>query len=274
MAVYAVGDVQGCVAPLERMLESVDFAPARDSLWLSGDMVNRGPHSLETLRLVRSLGESAVCVLGNHDLNLLAVSTGARKMRAADTMQNILSAPDRDELLDWLRRRPLAHFDSRLKTLMVHAGIYPGWRRKQVAHLAAEVESLLRGAEWKNFLRRMYGRHPARWQSVKHKWERARFITNALTRMRFCTRRGGLNFTAKGAPGSQPPALLPWFAHPHMQCKNWRIVFGHWSSLGFMRHENYLSLDSGCVWGRALTAVCLDGAQAGRVWRIECGAEK
>jgi len=252
------------------MLERIAFSPPRDRLWLSGDLVNRGKHSLETLRLVRSLGDSAVTVLGNHDLNLLAMAAGARSPRPGDTLRPVLRAPDRDELLDWLRRRPLAHFDFRLKTLMVHAGVYPGWRRKQVARHAAEIEHLLRGDVHRRFLKRMYGRHPARWARSMRKWERARFITNALTRMRFCTRRAGLDFTAKGAPGSQPRRLIPWYEHPELKCKKWRIVFGHWSSLGFMQRENLVGLDSGCVWGRALTAICLDGDEAGRVWRVEC----
>ncbi|MDA7971904.1 MAG: symmetrical bis(5'-nucleosyl)-tetraphosphatase [Gammaproteobacteria bacterium] len=270
MATYAVGDVQGCLAPLETMLARIDFSPPRDRLWLCGDLVNRGKHSLETLRMIKGLGDGAVAILGNHDLNLLAMAAGARREKPGDTLRPILRAPDRDELLDWLRRRPLAHFDRALKIIMVHAGVYPGWRRKDVARHAGEIENLLRGENCRRFLKRMYGRHPARWSASMRKWERARFITNALTRMRFCTRRAGLDFAHKCAPGGQPRRLIPWFEHPELKCKGWRILFGHWSSLGFMLRGNLIGLDSGCVWGHALTAVRLDGEEAGRVWRVEC----
>ena len=270
MATYALGDVQGCVIPLEALLERIGFSAGRDRLWLCGDLVNRGRHSLEVLRLVKSLGESAVAVLGNHDLNLLATAAGARAQKPGDTLQKVLRAPDRDELLHWLRHRPLAHFDKNMKTMMVHAGVYPGWRRGDVQRYAGEIETLLRGRDCRRFLKRMYGRHPARMSRAMRKWERIRFITNALTRMRFCTRRAGLDFREKCAPGEQSRRLIPWFEHPARKCKKWRIVFGHWSSLGFMQRENLLALDSGCVWGRALTAVCLDGDEAGRVWRVEC----
>ena len=282
MAIYALGDVQGCVVPLEEMLDTLRFDPARDRLWLTGDLVNRGRHSLETLRLIMRLGDSAVAVLGNHDLHLLAVAAGVREARACDTLEPILRAPDRDELIDWLRRRPLVHWDKRaelgVKSLMVHAGIHPGWRKKEVARLAAEVEGLLRGgsgdSDYHRFLKQMYGREPSRWEQPMNKWQRARFITNALTRIRYCDRRrhAALDFDHKGPPDSRPKHLVPWFAHPDRKCKNWRIVFGHWSALGFVRNGNILGLDSGCIWGGALTAVRLDGEQSQPepFWQVKC----
>ncbi len=270
MAVYGIGDVQGCVVPLEELLERIRFEPGRDRLWLTGDLVNRGRHSLETLRLVRRLGRDAVTVLGNHDLHLLAVAAGIKTPRPCDTLAPILRAPDRDELLHWLRHRPLVYWDkgaeSGAKSLLVHAGICPGWRRKQVARFAAEIEGLLRGDGHREFLKRMYGRSPARWNPAMGKWQRARFITNVFTRIRYCNRRGALDFTHKGAPGGQPRRLTPWFEHPQRKCKNWRIVFGHWSALGFYPRGNLIGLDSGCVWGCALTANRVDGRKAGKFW--------
>ncbi|MFV2035376.1 MAG: symmetrical bis(5'-nucleosyl)-tetraphosphatase, partial [Halocynthiibacter sp.] len=221
MTVYAVGDVQGCVVPLEEMLDTIRFDPALDQLWLTGDLVNRGRHSLQTLRLVKGLGRSAITVLGNHDLHLLAVAAEIKRARPGDTMQSILRAPDRDELLDWLRRRPLVHWDKDIKSLMVHAGIYPGWQKKEVVKYAAEIEKLLRGDDYHRFLENMYGRNPARWDQAMGGWERARFITNVFTRMRYCDRHGNLNLTHKGPPGSQPRRLIPWFNHANMKCRKW-----------------------------------------------------
>ena len=277
MAVYAIGDVQGCVVPLEEMLDTIRFEPGRDQLWLTGDLVNRGRHSLETLRLVKKLGRNAVTVLGNHDLHLLAVAAGNRQQRPGDTLQPILNAPDRDELLDWLRHRPLVHCDQGtepgmkldMKSMLVHAGVYPGWHRQEVVAFAAEIETLLRGDDYRQFLRHLYGRTPSRWQPMA-KWQRARFITNALTRIRYCNHHGAVNFTHKEPPGSQPRRLIPWFDHPAMKCKNWRIVFGHWSALGFVQHRNIIGLDSGCMWGGALTAVRLDGGQPEKSWQLKC----
>ena len=276
MAVYAVGDVQGCVVALKEMLEMLRFEPGSDRLWLTGDLVNRGPHSLETLRVVKQLGTSAITVLGNHDLHLLAVAAGIRAHRPDDTLRPLLRAPDCGELLHWLRHQPLVHWEKGLngklgdKMLMVHAGVYPGWRRKEVARYAGEIETLLRGSDYQRFLKHMYGRSPAHWTPSMSRWERARFITNVFTRIRYCSQHGGLDFTRKGPPGSQPGRLMPWFTHPAMKCKNWRIVFGHWSALDFIQHDNIIGLDSGCVWGRALTAIRLDGEEAGRCWRLPC----
>lgn len=274
MAVYAIGDIQGCVVPFEEMLDRLQFEPSHDRLWLTGDLVNRGHHSLETLRLIRRLGHSVVTVLGNHDLHLLAVACGVRQCRTSDTLQPILRAPDRDEIVDYLRRQPLVYCDdgteSGMKTLMVHAGIYPGWRRKQVVGFAAEVETLLRGDDYRQFLQNMYGNTASRWGKPMGKWQRMRFITNVLTRIRYCDQRGRLDFKHKGRLGSQPHHLQPWFKHADIKCKNWRIVFGHWSALGFVRHANVIGLDSGCVWGGTLTAIRLDGESAGKYWQLAC----
>lgn len=287
MAIYAIGDVQGCALPLEALLEQIAFDPTRDQLWFTGDLVNRGAHSLETLRLVLRFKENIVTVLGNHDLHLLAIAAGVRAPRPGDTLTEILRAPECDELLHWLRHQPLLYCDktaqSGSKTLLVHAGVYPGWTRKQACRLAREVETILRGdaQQYQTFLKKMYGQKPRRWKKCadtnptsegKKKWRRARFITNAFTRMRYCTPRGALNFTHKGAPdkNTSHANLIPWYAHPKMRCKNWRIIFGHWSALGFSQSNNRIGLDSGCVWGGKLTALRLDGADAGRAWQFQC----
>lgn len=274
MAVYAIGDIQGCATQLEEMLDTLQFEPQHDRLWLTGDLVNRGPHSLETLRLIRRLGNCVVTILGNHDLHLLAVAAEVKSSRSDDTLEPILRAPDRDELLHWLRHQPLVYCDegseSGSKTLMVHAGIYPGWRRKQVLSYAGEVEALLRGDEYRQFLKRMYGHNPTRWDPSLESWERARFITNVFTRIRYCEKNGSLDFASKGTPGNQPKGLVPWFEHRDMKCKKWRIVFGHWSALQFYRHRNVIGLDSGCVWGGKLTAIRLDGQLAGKFWQLQC----
>lgn len=275
MAIYAIGDVQGCVTPLQKMLDTLSFDPSQDRLWLSGDLVNRGPHSLETLRLIKGLGDSAVAVLGNHDLHLLAVAAGIKKCRSGDTLQDILDAPDRDELIEWLRRRPLVHCDDQAesgeKTLMLHAGIYPGWDEKEVLEHAGEIETILRGATYRQCLEDMYGHEKVHWDGHISVQQRLQFIINAFTRMRYCTLDGDLDFTHSGTPGSQPHGLVPWFDHPNLKCKRWRIVFGHWSSLGFMQRDNLLGLDSGCGWGGMLTAVRLDGDDAGKSWQVQCG---
>ena len=272
MAVYAVGDIQGCVVALEELLDDLHFDPAKDKLWLTGDLVNRGAGSLETLRLVKALGDSAITILGNHDLHLLAVAENIKPVRPGDTLKKILSAPDRDELLHWLRNQPLVHFDSVLKTLMVHAGVYPGWSAKQLRHRAEEIELVLRGPddEYRAFLGAMYGRNPTRWRSSLSGHKRLRLITNACTRMRYVDDKKNLDFEQKGPPGSQPQHLVPWFSHPSLKCKNWRIVCGHWSALGYWRNGKILALDSGCVWGGALTAVRLDSDNQRQCWQVGC----
>ncbi len=258
MAVYAIGDIQGCCEPLRRLLDLLRFDPATDVLWLVGDLVNRGPHSVEVLRLLRGLGERVVAVLGNHDLTLLAVAAGQVKPKRKDTFHSILDAPDRDELLDWLRRCPLLHHDAELGFTLVHAGLPPQWDLALAQRCAAEVEAALRGLRCDNFLARMFGGEPRRWRDDLIGYDRLRFTVNALTRIRFCAADGSLSFAEKGAPGTQGPGLLPWFAAPGRRNADLKLVFGHWASLGYYRASGIYALDSGCVWGNRLTAIRLD----------------
>ena len=258
MAVYAVGDVQGCYEPLQRLLDLLRFDPAADVLWLVGDLVNRGPQSLEVLRLARGLGERAVAVLGNHDLTLLAVAAGRVKPKRKDTFDGVLQAPDCAELLEWLRRCPLLHHDPALGFTMVHAGLPPQWDLALAQQCAAEVEGVLRGPLSEEFLGRMFGGEPRRWRDDLSGYDRLRFIVNALTRMRFCASNGALSFDEKGAPGSQGPDLLPWFAAPDRRSCGLKLIFGHWAALGYYRAPGIFGLDSGCVWGNRLTAIRLD----------------
>lgn len=259
MTTYAIGDVQGCLAPLQALVQRLGFLPGRDRLLFAGDLVNRGPQSLEVLRLVKSLGPAAVTVLGNHDLHLLAAAhTGS--FGAKDTLQPIMQAPDRDELLAWLRRQPLAHEDPASGALLVHAGVPPQWDRKMTLALAAEVNAVLAGPDSGRFLERMYGNEPDRWRPDLRDIPRLRFIINCLTRLRYCDAKGRIHLKPKGAPGTQPAGLLPWFGLPGRKTAGDTIVFGHWSTLGqvhWPEHRVYC-LDTGCVWGRRLTALNLD----------------
>jgi bis(5'-nucleosyl)-tetraphosphatase (symmetrical) len=259
MAVYAVGDVQGCYAELARLLDTLQADPSRDEFWFVGDLVNRGPRSLEVLRLVKSLGRAAVVVLGNHDLHLLAFALAPGERAPDAELRPVLDAPDRDELVDWLRARPLAHYRPDLNTLMVHAGVAPEWDPLQTMKLAREVEQVLRGAGCAAFLAQMYGNRPDRWSPSLAGTERQRFVINCLTRIRYCHADGRLDFVEHGPPGSQGAGLVPWFELATRATQAVRIVFGHWSSLGFLQRANLLGLDTGCVWGRTLTAVRLDG---------------
>lgn len=258
MAVYAIGDVQGCLTELRQLLKKINFDPQLDKAWFCGDLVNRGPDSLETLRFIKRLGESAISVLGNHDLHLLAVSTGAQSLKRKDTLRTILNAPDADELLDWLRFRPMIHYSKPLKTALVHAGLPPQWSVKKARKLAAEVEDCLRYGNYHQFFKKMYGNKPDRWDKTLTGVERLRFITNALTRIRYCTADGRLDFDNKQRPGERADTLYPWFRVPGRRSINKRIVFGHWSTLGFIRENNVIGLDTGCVWGGQLTAYRLD----------------
>lgn len=259
MATYAIGDVQGCYDPLRHLLDEVDFDPGKDTLWFVGDLVNRGPKSLKTLRFVRSLGDAAITVLGNHDLHLLAVASGA--VPYADrfsTLRRLLAAPDLDELVDWLRRRPLAHYSKRMDSLLVHAGTHPKWSVAMTLARAAEVEAVLRGPKYATLLSKMYGNRPRKWSGDLTGFARLRFIINTLTRMRMLTVKGGLNFSFTGSPWRARKDLRPWYAFDGHAWKDTRIVFGHWSALGLIVLPDLVSLDSGCVWGRQLSAVRLD----------------
>ncbi|MDZ7644782.1 MAG: symmetrical bis(5'-nucleosyl)-tetraphosphatase [Woeseiaceae bacterium] len=262
MAVYAIGDLQGCYDPFRRLLDRIGFEPAADELWLAGDLVNRGPKSLKTLRYVRSLGDSVRVVLGNHDLHLLALANDiAVRSDRFDSMWKILAADDGDELIDWLRHRPLAHYDENLETLMVHAGLPPQWTARKALKRAAEVEGALREDEYDEFLGAMYGDSPDRWSGKLEGNDRLRFIVNSLTRIRMIDKRGRLDFSHNGPPGTARKGLLPWFEAEDAKWHGTRIVFGHWSALGLVVRERLIGLDTGCVWGRRLTAVRLDSAK-------------
>jgi bis(5'-nucleosyl)-tetraphosphatase (symmetrical) len=268
MALYAIGDIQGCGAAFDALLRKISFQPSRDRLWLVGDLVNRGQESLRVVRRVMALGRSVTCVLGNHDLHLLATVAGKRELGPADTFGEVLGAPDAEDIVDWLRRRPLMHYDSAMRRVLVHAGIPPAWTVSQARAMARDVEALLRGRSWRASLRTMYGNEPTAWSRKLDLTERRRFTINALTRMRYCDRRGRLDFSESGPPGSQPKGLVPWFDVADRRSSNTHIVFGHWSSLGLMRRRDVTALDSGCVWGGSLTALRLD--KPARPVRINC----
>ena len=259
MARYAIGDIQGCCDELKALLKRCNFSADRDELWFVGDLVNRGPQSLETLRLVRALGANATVVLGNHDLHLLALAFGSkRKVKDGDTLDAILKAPDRDQLLEWLLRRPLAVYDEPRGDVLVHAGLVPEWSPRDAAKLAREVEAVLR-EDPRALFDAMYGNKPDKWDPGLRGMDRLRFVINAFTRMRFVASDGRIDLKQKGAPGEQPPDLVPWFDAPNRASRNVRVVCGHWSTLGLKRRKDLLALDTGCVWGGALTAVNLDG---------------
>ena len=257
MATYAVGDLQGCFEPLERLHASVAFDRSRDRLWLVGDLVNRGPDSLACLRFVRSLGDAAVSVIGNHDFHLLCVAEGVEPRKKRDTLDEVLAAPDRAELLAWLRTRPLMHVEGDFA--LVHAGLLPQWTVTQARALAAEVESELRGSRYREFLARLYGDEPDRWSEELAGMDRLRVIVNAMTRLRVCDASGAMRLEFKGEPGeATEDGWTPWFDMPARRSIDHAIVCGHWSALGVCTRPDLLSLDSGCVWGRGLTAVRLE----------------
>jgi len=259
MPIYAIGDIQGCHDELTALLDALKFDPGRDRVLFTGDLVNRGPKSVEVLRLVKSLGDAAVTVLGNHDLHLLAAARGHGDGKAGDTFHDVLAAPDRDELLDWLRHRPLLHREPALDVTLIHAGLPPQWDLDTAAACAAGVEAVLRGNEIDDYFENMYGNRPDVWSMALSGWDRLRFITNCFTRLRYCDADGRVALKAKGAPGSQPPGYLPWFQVPGRRSAGHMILFGHWSTLGAGRFDDVYSLDSGCVWGGRLTGMHVDG---------------
>jgi bis(5'-nucleosyl)-tetraphosphatase (symmetrical) len=269
MAIYAIGDVQGCYESLQRLLEKLQFDTSQDQVWFAGDLVNRGPSSLQVLRLVKSLEESAVVVLGNHDLTLLAIAAGCILPRRKDTVQDILQASDREVLLEWLRHRPLMHYDANLDFVLTHAGLAPQWELDQAMGYAAEVERALRDSSYTCFLKEMYGNEPYRWHDDLQGVARLRFIVNAFTRMRYCHMDGALNFKFKGPLGSQPAHLLPWFQVPSRRVDKANIVFGHWAALGFYHDKGIYAIDSGCVWGARLTAIQVDALNKA-VYSVAC----
>jgi bis(5'-nucleosyl)-tetraphosphatase (symmetrical) len=269
MALYLIGDLQGCNEPLGRLLDTLDFSPSRDTLYLLGDLVNRGPDSLGVLRRLMALGDAARCLLGNHDLHLLAIAHGVRKPHRSDTMGDILRATDRSALLDWLRQRPIA-----LQAhgwLMVHAGVLPSWDAAQTMALAGEVEAVLRGPDWVAFLQGMYGDQPDRWREDLAGAERLRVIVNALTRLRFCSAPGQMEFATKNAAATAPPGFMPWFDVPGRRTAGTPVAFGHWSTLKRVPRGDVLALDTGCVWGGCLTAArLLDEHGAVERISVEC----
>ena len=265
MATYAIGDLQGCFNELQQLLDTIQFDPINDKLWLVGDLVNRGPDSLATLRWVKGMGDSVITVLGNHDLNLLVVAGGFVPPHRNDTIQDILEAPDREELLDWLRHQRMLHVENNF--VMVHAGLLPQWDIAQAQALAGEVESALRSEHYLEFVAQMYGNLPIQWQDGHLGMERLRIITNAMTRMRFCTPQGEMEFTHKGKPDNPPEGYLPWFQVPNRASSDATIICGHWSALGLRLEHNFMALDSGCLWGGELSAVRLEDRQ---VFQIPC----
>ena len=261
MAVYAVGDIQGCYKPLKKVLKKVAFDPARDQLWCVGDLVNRGPDSLKTLRYLKSLGDACVAVLGNHDLHLLKQAAGAKRSSSRDTFDDVLHAPDRHELIEWLRHRPLLHHDERLNWCMVHAGLHPSWSLKKAKRRARKIEKRLQGNGWLKFCRKLAEANCSATEPPKGKFGRVAFALAVLTYTRYCTRTGSFNWaTASGRPDSS--RQRPWFAHKQLawrdQC---RVVYGHWAAKGLVTDQKHvLGLDSGCVWGGRLTLARLDCA--------------
>lgn len=273
MATYAIGDIQGCDDEFARLLDVLRFDPGRDRLWLVGDLVNRGPKSLSVLRRVRALGDAAIVVLGNHDLHLLAIAcSDSESAKPKDTLDEILNAPDREELLAWLRARPMLHHDPKLNYTMVHAGLAPQWDVELAQRCARELERQLRDEDAsRELFANMYGDRPNRWSDSLRGFERLRFITNCLTRLRFCHADGTLELKYKGRIDKAPGDLYPWFRAPNRRSQDARIVCGHWSALGFHRENGVTSIDTGCVWGQQLCAIDLEQDSAAPVY-VPCSS--
>ncbi|MGZ8225436.1 MAG: symmetrical bis(5'-nucleosyl)-tetraphosphatase [Methylococcaceae bacterium] len=271
MSIYAIGDIQGCYDELLKLLDVISFNENTDQLWFAGDLVNRGPNSLETLRFVKSLGEAAVTVLGNHDMHLLAASCTQKIADKKNDLNQVLEAPDCEELINWLRHRPLFHYNDDF--CMVHAGLPPQWDFKKTRQMAQLAEKTLRGPDYQGFLRQMYGNKPNIWSSDLKGMSRLRFIINCFTRMRYCDANGRLDFANSGPLGSQPKNLLPWFDVPNRKNADMCVIFGHWSALGYYEGPNCYAIDTGCLWGGQLTALKL-GKPAQR-FSLDCpGAKK
>ena len=275
MALYLIGDLQGCYSSLSQLLQKLDFSPSRDTLYLLGDLVNRGPKSLEVLENLIKWGSSAQCVLGNHDLHLLAASTGARALRPDDTLDLILNSPPKTHLLDWLRHRPMAMHLSLPKNeiLMIHAGVLPSWTLDQTLSYAKEVEMVLQSNQYADFFNHMYGNQPSRWSDDLTGYERLRLITNTLSRCRFANANDEIELKTKEGSGAAPAGFMPWFEIPGRQTANCLVAFGHWSTMGLVMRDNILALDTGCVWGGSLSAVEIysDGT-IGPLSQVECEA--
>lgn len=268
MATYAIGDIQGCFAPLICLLDQAGFDQQKDMLWVAGDMVNRGPKSLETLRFLKDLGDRAKVVLGNHDLHLLAIAEGIKRPHSNDSIMDILRAPDREELLNWLRHQSLLYYNPELDYVLVHAGLAPQWSIEQALALAAEVESVLWSPDYREFLYHMYGDEPNRWDDSIQGWPRLRLITNYFTRMRLCNEAGELELTHHQGIEGAPAGFSPWFSHKNRNTRHLKILFGHWAALeGESNEDHVFALDTGCVWGRKLTMMRLEDH---RVFSCNC----
>lgn len=270
MSTYAIGDIQGCYDELRRLLDKAGFDPTKDKLWCVGDLVNRGPDSLAVVRWIKALGERAVVVLGNHDLHLLAVALADARLGKKDTLDALLAAPDRDELLHWLRHRPLLHHSEKKQFTMLHAGLPPQWDLAQARACARELEDVLRGPDHVAFLRQMYGNEPGRWSDDLSGLERLRFIVNCFTRLRWCTADGELLLQEKGDLEQAGPDALPWFRVPGRRTRDDRLLFGHWSTIGFLAEHNCWALDSGCVWGGRLSAVRVRRKKSLTLIQLDC----
>ena len=259
MSTYAIGDVQGCFVELQSLLKKINFDPIQDTLWFTGDLVNRGPESLEVLRFIKGLGNRVVTVLGNHDLHLLAVAHGVDPLKKKDTFDEILAAPDKDSLLTWLRMQPLLHYDASFNYALVHAGFAPQWDLETARACAKEVEMALQHVDYIQYFKHMYSNEPTLWSPDLQGFKRLCYITNALTRMRFCTPVGELDFTYKQKHDAAPHGYVPWFECLHRKNKDVRIIFGHWAAIdGETGQAQTIALDTGCIWGRALTAFRLE----------------
>ena len=259
MSTYAIGDVQGCYTELQTLLKKINFDPEKDQLWFTGDLINRGPRSLETLRFIKSLRNSAVTVLGNHDLHFIAVANGNQALKENDTFQDILQADDCNELMGWLCQQPLLHHNEKIGFTMSHAGIAPRWDLHQAQRLAKEVENILRGHSRSTLLQQMYGNEPTCWDEQLQTMERWRCIINYFTRMRFCDTNGCLDLSSKGSIKDAPQGLIPWFQVENRKMQNENIVFGHWAALGgYTNTKCTFAIDTGCAWGKQLTAMCLE----------------
>ena len=271
MAMYLIGDVQGCDTALQHLLDHIQFSPSRDTLYFLGDLVNRGPDNLGVLRRLQRYGDSAKCLLGNHDLHLLALHLGHGRLKPGDTVGDILQAPDRLALIDWLRMQSLAMYEE--SVLMVHAGVLPQWSTAQTLALAGEVQTVLRSNHWTEFMAHMYGNQPDRWLDDLSGFDRLRVIVNALTRLRFCTPQGHMEFAHHRDASQAPSGYMPWFDVPGRQTQNTAIAFGHWSSLAPLNRNDVIELDTGCVWGGCLSALEIDAATGEKKrWQVKCDA--
>lgn len=268
MATYAIGDIQGCFQALTQLLEKIKFKPSQDRLWLVGDLVNRGPDSLQVLQWAMGLGDRVVTVLGNHDLHLLAVAAGFVSLRRGDTLDEILAVPERQDLLDWLRQQRMIYAEG--EWVLVHAGLLPQWSVQQALRLGHEVECALRADDYQDFLKQMYGNQPDHWDDTLSGMDRLRVITNAMTRLRVCSASGVMDYKYKGPVQDRPKNTLPWYEVPGRKSANAHIIFGHWSALGLRVGSQHVALDTGCLWGGQLTALRLEDRQ---VFQVSCAEQ-